>query len=196
MPAWRGHVDQPPCACGVTAKALEPLGASTWAPQGPRALCRAQLAAAGAQWPFDLVCPPVDLVPPSRPRSHVGELRGRRSPGHAIAVITELAPGGSWAHGVWRVKRFAETSRWCFLCPREGGGAPGGFPLGPEEFYFRGDLCVSLLLYPRLTRPEQGDSGEMGIFSQGPPQLLHQVSLDRPVSRQVCFYSGKIMHLI
>lgn len=77
-----------------------------------------------------------------------------------------------------------------------GRGGLQAVSLRAEEFYFRGDLCVSLLLYPRLTRPEQGDSGEMGIFSQGPPQLLHQVSLDRPVSRQVCFYSGKIMHLI
>lgn len=65
------------------------------------------------------------------------------------------------------------------LAPGEG-EAPGPcFPLGQRIPFQRRCVCFSVTL---STRPGQGDSGEAGIFSQGPSQLLHQVSLLQRIS--------------
>lgn len=73
--------------------------------------------------------------------------------------------------------------------PRDGAPAPhralcpSAVLLWAKEFHSKGDLCVSLLLYPEAsTDLSRVTQGKWGIFSQGPSQLLYQVSLGQCIS--------------
>lgn len=55
--------------------------------------------------------------------------------------------------------------------------------LPAKEFQSRVDLCVALLLYPEASPAlSTVTQGKWGIFSQGPSQLLYQVSLGQWIS--------------